>query len=649
MKICRWTGALALVLALTLAAGCGKTPAPSSGGEPASTPAKVERVRITDEAVLDQVWKDYLDLSVFTIQRNFDSPSRLQIEYAIVYCWYSFQRSGGAQELALAGTEDDTQLILPAETMSRLMKRYFDLEVTSFAGARPQSYFWGISYREETGDFLVSLSDNPEIQEVNPSGDDNPWDMYFEEYWDNGDGTTTAVIAPRDSQDAAPTYTRTITFGKRENGELYWKSFHQEWPNYHKADLKGYYEEFVTPFVQEILFDEDATYLGQNETSVYFYTIGSASSGADETLCRRVTFYQLSKEDYVVNREMSVEVDWDDAYDGYHSVSVKAVEDGFLMTAPQKIYRVGYDLGAPQQVDLPPYMAERIVAADLTDINGMPYRGMKDRFSGYDVSADLTKFLYSDAEGIHLYQLEVPADELAKRIEDAWWAAKAQEEYTGEPVVEGKDTLLLESELMESGKFGTLGYYLRPQFFDGERRVFCEAGGYESLSATALLTLKEADAPDDWDSDFPWLEATDSRRVSAAEVTVDISPLEDGLLLHYWDESPVRLQVYSFAEGETREVALPQETSFFGYYREQAGLRAYLVCTDGYQNPQEPPDPRIDLMVQNAEEEVPRKIFSASMLSARVEFLDILEDGTYLCAYQVSPGERGILVVREKR
>lgn len=176
----------------------------------------------------------------------------------------------------------------------------------------------------------------------------------------------------------------------------------------------------------------ELTFLKADADYLYLFRAGTENP---EEQTRAVFFYMISRMDGVVHREMTFETAWSTTCPE-DALRLRVREEDLLMLAPDAVYRVEYDLGAPEKIPLPDAVSARMALEG----GGEDARYTYD-FDGYDVSDDLTEFVWADRDGVHSYRLELPADELAERIEDKYWTEKAGNVYGGE-IPEGTDTIL---------------------------------------------------------------------------------------------------------------------------------------------------------------------------------------------------------------
>ncbi len=653
---------LALFLAFVLAAGCGRSPKPP-GLLPVAQGEDGKDLKpqlIADEAVRSGIWKDFL--GYLDRMPPFADPAELPLKDMALFCWQRYLRDGGFDELEQPQPPEGETLppaladrrLLPEDLMTRLIRQYFDRTVTDFSGVEFGQASQNMVYAQAYGGFLVT---RPEQAPLALPEDAAGALWSFDACWDNGGGEVAASVAHRDSADADPSAFYTALLGRREDGTLYWKSLDRQYPSDNRAKLKGYYDEVSTTYPLELLESGRAFCVGQNGQSVFLasyaydpYTLGEENM--------TVTFYQLSREDYEVNREMTVAMAWD----GDGPIAQPLFEDlgdHIQVLTPRKIYRVAHSLGAPQQVALPPFMAERLTLQTSAEDGGDAAARYPDGLVGYDVSDDLTKFLYADDQGVHLYQLEVPADELAKRIEDRYWAGKAMEEYTGPPVVTGEDLLL---EPRVAGEDPATARYLTPRFVGDESAVLIstqvQLPGGQVETTTRLLPLAQGEAPQGWVSDYPWLVPGEEAArwqgpLAFGEERQDGFPLvaeRQGLFYTQPGEDPgeQRLLYYDWATGEVLQLAsgtdqLPQAA----WAARGEGRFGYLT------QPADPTAKKARTILYALDPDAPQGTPPQELLSAapgtQLSLLAVLDDHTYLCYYYAGPGEQSLLKVRETR
>lgn len=353
---------------------------------------------------------------------------------------------------------------------------------------------------------------------------------------------------------------------------------------------------------------------GQDENSICLYRIESPK---EET--RTLTFWQVSREDMTVEREMTMEVAWSEAYTD-EELFVKETASGMMIVSPEQIYTFSLPLCAPKKVDRPAFLVD--TAAQQRE-NGT--------WGGYDVSEDLTKFVFADAQGLHLYLLEVAADELQKRVEDRYWTQRAGQQYTGPAVMTGEDTVFYpaasekqqdgESDYREQTDGNLMLPYGRPRFVNGSEKVSIEE--YET-GRTLFFGVQEAAAPDYWLSELPWYTA-DEEPEAAFPDKVDTP---SGV---FWMEKAFVSNSLRFID-LTSDDSLPFEGEEIVAVAQREERRVWLTETQEYT--------LLKTLDSQGEAVQLLKVRSGMEL----ELLDLFGSQTVLCRY-TTPEQQGYLLV----
>lgn len=669
---------LAALLLTLLAGGCsgsGKPPAllPVARGEDGKD---LKPVLVKDPAVEEALWQDYLDDP--SLLPPFQDPDQLEESQLLSYALTRYLRAEGARDLAPVEPpegEENNRLwngreefyLLPLDQANRLVERYFGRTLETpqdITLGYPVTMVW---YGEEQGGFVIAGSNPfPKAEPPKYAGEQSTTAYVLDRCWDNGDGLVAAVYSLRlTPEDKEPSEVYTALLERRADGSYRWRSLDLHYPNYNKAQLKGYYQLVQSGSPLDQLRDVNGYYLGQNDQSVYLARreIEVLEEGD------RFTFYQLSRQDYAVTRSMTLGVE---AARGLLTPLLKDLGDQMMLLTYHTIYQIPHSLAAPKQTPLPPALAKQLTLVEPKEgEGGGPH--YPHNFRGYDVSADLSKFVYADDRGVHLYQLEVPADELAKRIEDAYWAGKAKEPYTGPPIVTGEDLLLEAHPDAEAGEGTPQVRYGTPRFVaDGTAILLTTetapaTPGGEAIVTTRLIPLTPQEAPEGWNSDLPWLEAGEAAAQWPEGVTFDedkhggIFPLvagQHGLFFtqpgepaqedQQGQQDPEQqLLYYDFATGQTTQIfagsqQLPQAAA-----SRTTGRMAVLT------QPVNPHDKKARIILYGMDPDAPQGTAPRELLSAspqtRLDLLAALDDQTYLCYYYISQGEQGLIKIRETR
>ena len=114
-------------------------------------------------------------------------------------------------------------IVVPAQMMTQWIERYFDLEQTDFSFLKEET--GNFSYSEDKNAILVREGYPAASDEKYLLGERNPWGLELTEALYFSDNIVTATLVSYDTyENMLVSSKQTITFGQRENGELYFLS-----------------------------------------------------------------------------------------------------------------------------------------------------------------------------------------------------------------------------------------------------------------------------------------------------------------------------------------------------------------------------------------------------------------------------------------
>lgn len=441
-----WKRCLAGLLCLALLSGCQPNPA----GEPASLDSSASGEdlaaaarEVTDPAELEQLWQDYLGLAIIPLQREFSFPEEADLGELTAYCWYSYARKLESPD-ALQPAEAEGEYILPGDEMLRLLERYFNWKPATLEEADPENHYSGIRYEPEENCFVVRWPEEDDfIRPGYPYGPDNPWDIGFESFRYNGDGTATAVLTQESLYEEGAVGSRDIyTMGVRKEGDLYFQSMVTEYVPTDIAQVTGDYTPLPALAAGDWLAEnQSVTALVMGDSLILSAEVWDGSGGSTQLRRFRLEDWQLQGE-----LELSA------------TGSLQPYGSGLVLMAEDACWKIDAGLSGSEPLPLPESLAAAMES---------------EHFGGYDVSTDGWLWVYSDEQGIQLLDSQT-----------------------------GELRCLKQHRLSDSGKFGMMGYEVSPQFVCGDSAVLSWRGVYEGYSDVTLIPVDGGKAtilPNYWD------------------------------------------------------------------------------------------------------------------------------------------------------
>lgn len=258
-----------------------------------------------------------------------------------------------------------------------------------------------------------------------------------------------------------------------------------------------------------------------------------------------------------------------------------------------------------EEMPLPPIIKEKIRREPKYDSYGFP----DIYFGGYDVSKDFEKLVYSDEEGVKLYNLTDNTEILLS------------------PTVP-----ITVSELLKNS------YHSNPRFVADDQKVITTMTGYEGTLGYTLCSLK--------DSTIQKYDIS-SESSSTGFIRYDTGLLELNTPFYNREKESTKYKTIflEFLTGELKEIALKDtgDTDYItpsDYIYVGQNYAAFITTTwdeDDYANNMSYIK-RINLNTLEVEPGV------ASVKAADVHILGVLSDGRVLFSYYLNPSEKGICI-----
>ncbi|MBC8586440.1 hypothetical protein [Youxingia wuxianensis] len=590
----------ALILALLfIVCGCTQpeiSPA-SSSQEPEEPPMQV---RQASKEQLSQIWDGYILPGIANIfNHDFEVPEELDPRELVIYCWRLYGLSQQADSLERVeerrpGDSQDDQMqswiVVPAQMMTQWIERYFDLEQTDFSFLKEET--GNFSYSEDKNAILVREGYPAASDEKYPLGERNLWGLELTEALYFSDNIVTATLVSYDTyENMLVSSKQTITFGQRENGELYFLSCSSESINNHQAVITGKYSAYTADFGEQLETLSGFKMIGETQDSVYLYDsqINNINWGEEKLL----TIYQLSNATFRLQSKVEIPMQWSENA-LFSGVSMR--DGSIFVRAPFAVYEVSEDLSLVREVELPECIYEKATGATGDNLG----------FYGYDMLPDYSKFVYGDKGGLFLYDLETDAQ-----------------------------TELIRNKFQETPMGKSVAVRSFPRFVKDDTQVISSVAGYESGAGWSVIELATGNSL----ADIPLYH------VSPFDVYYD-----DGLAMigtfidnNKWPENGY----YDFDTGEITLIEFESENTFsirrtseVGY--DGQGYSAFLL-----------PDEREDgygwkLGVLDHDTcEVKENILTIQ--NAQAQVIGVLADGRVMVYYRVNSAEQGLLVTPPPR
>jgi|GEM_PF-6922647 len=413
-----------ILLTALSAGGCRTNPAES----------EQEVIEVTDTAQLERIWSDYIYDGITTVLNDeFAEPAEMEHKYFLIS--YVLQRMARVEAGETAvGDAIFREIAIPAvAAVQEQIKLYFGAEAQLDLAAELAR-----GYGTEPGDTTVNVNIG-----MIPYGTPNPWGIVMDKvtYDPARSEYTVKLDAIANTQTGRVWRTTYAVLGEREDGSLYYRSVRYEYPETDLVKISGAYS------------DLDPAAFGA-EAIVYSLPINV--SGGDiggKLLLRAVrqlpnseTVLTYSIYDPAANRLVNSLVlpqtkeEWCDG--------VRILPDRLIFKMNDGFYVTDLDLNCLNSgmTELPTAVREALA-------------GREEHYAAYDVSADLKRIVYTDKDGLHLYDLGT-----------------------------GESAPLAEHLPVDSDLFDT-AYILAPHFSAGDEAVIAKLSGYEGYYGVLSVNL----------------------------------------------------------------------------------------------------------------------------------------------------------------
>jgi hypothetical protein len=194
----RWIQLFALSMMMILVSGClldtsrveGEklvvdnisTQQEESESEPDPKPELEGPIEITDYKTLKKLWEEYFYDAITTVSNTheFDSPQDIDVNYLLDFAAQKYVQENGVEHLELE-FEDSSTRLLPREELMPYIDRYFNMEEVEW-----DEQYYPLSYHKGN--------------KANYLHEQNPWGLTFENVYRYPDGTISADYVEYDRE-----------------------------------------------------------------------------------------------------------------------------------------------------------------------------------------------------------------------------------------------------------------------------------------------------------------------------------------------------------------------------------------------------------------------------------------------------------------
>jgi len=467
-----------VVLLLTFLAGCNSNPQdlPEQASENNEEEVKLDAEKnahnqeadlnygeITDPKKLEELWQEYLYDTIATIGNAHDFNSAAEIDpiYIAEYSWKRYITEHGKESLALADEASGSRnRVFPLETVQKYAQRYFNLTTLDVTKIDERYY------DSERRAFIFSFGDERDRPRYNGR---NPWGVKLGEVTRNSDGTITAVLEKYVSS-AARRVERTQTYilKPHEDGSLYFVSGQEKYINNHLVELTGDFKHF----------DKIAGFGGNNMQELFM--LGEQ----DNQLILAYAPYDKKKNGslmLVSPETMKVEKKLD-LGENFAATHAAVMGEKIVVRLKDKVRLIDKKLEQSEEVPLPQVIKDKIARASQQD----------RYFGGYDISKDLTKIVYSDEEGLKLFNLADNSEKMLAETQPVGSELGASNEGDLKLLsLADRTEKPLASTLSVGRDFFSRSYHSSPRFVADGQKVITTMTGYESAMGYTLYDLQK--------------------------------------------------------------------------------------------------------------------------------------------------------------
>jgi len=547
--------------------------------------------KVTDPVELEKLWQEYLYDTIGNIGNidEFNSAAEIDPIYIADYCQLRYVAEHGTEGLEPVSEEYSSIRLLPLDTVLEYAKRYFNLtslDVTKIDDSH---------YDSEKRAFICPYSADRNRPPYTGSNNRSIY-IYLDKVIKNHNGTVTAVLVERDRRHSDRIiWTMTYTLKQREDGSMYFVSGKREYINNNLVSITGDYQRFdritglegYMPYQYLTMIDE-----------------------IDDRLIMLYTPYQEGKNAILMHvnlNTMTVEKKLE-LNDETESGNVSLKGENIIVRYKDKYEIFDKNLEKKGSYPLPKAITDKI--------NREPKYNEKHfavvYFGGYDVSIDGTKFVYTDEEGLKLYN-----------------------------TIDGSEKLLSKSVPITDSELIDFSYHYAPRFVAGERKVITTMSGYECTMGYTLYDLEN--------DTIRTYDIVGSEGLSTHLIRYDTGLMEINTYIWGKDGEPGKYKtIYlDFATGECHEIHLEDRgVPHIVMPGELYVGRNFAAFITIHQYPNDPAKnttyyiQRLNLKTMQLETKV------VTVKGAGTNISGVLADGRIVFWYFLNPSEQGICITR---
>lgn len=396
----------------------------------------LKTVDITDPIEIEKLWQEYFYSAIATVcnNRDFNSPEEIDPIRVAEFCWYKYTLEKGTDDLELV-SKDSPLRVFPLEIVLEYAKKYFNLTSLDVSKV-PKEY----RYDLERKAFILGI---PAGQAPSTYTDKNPWGLHIDKVTRNSDGTITAVIQQYDSYETKRvTLNRILILKQGEEGGLYIASGRWEYVNNHLVTINGDYTHAhkIQGYNGSM---EELSMIGEADGKLIM-----AYAPFDEE--KASSLMLVNPDSLRVEKTLELE-------ENINYTEIRQTPNRLIACFDDKIWTFSRELERLEEIPLPDVVRDKIEREPKYDSEGKS----EIYFGGYDVSSDLTKLVYSDEEGVKLYNLTT-----------------------------GSERLLFKTKEAEGDKFLNKYYYSMPRFVSEGKKIITVVYGYECIRNYTLYDLE---------------------------------------------------------------------------------------------------------------------------------------------------------------
>lgn len=577
---------LVLILLVIFFSGCSSQETEKLSEETMEKIKQEEKLavgEITDPKELEKLWQEYFYHSITTIGNNkgFNSAEEINPLYVAEFCWYKYITEHSRESLELV-SEDSNLRLFPLDSVLDYARRYFNLTNLDLSNIEEWSYDF------KKNGFTFNLGSDREIPSYT---DRNSWGTHLDKVTRNSDGTVTAVLVKYDNyQHTRVKATDTYTLKPHEDGSLFFVSCRRDYVNNNLVSLTGNFQRFdriegLEGYIGEL------SMLGEENNRLIMAKMSYGQQKDAALLLLNADTMKVERK-YELNSNLA-----------FFDVGLKG--ERIIIRREDSLLLIDKKFALIEEMPLPEVIKEKIQREPKFDSYGFP----DIYFGGYDVAKGFGKIVYSDEEGVKLYN-----------------------------ITDNTEILLAPTVPITGSELLKKSYHSNPRFVADDRKVITTMTGYEGTLGYTLCSLK--------DSTVQKYDIS-SESSSTGFIRYDSGLLELNTSFYNREKESTEYKTLflDFVSGELREIALkdigdtgyiiPSDHTYVGQ-----NYAAFIITTwDEYDYANNMSFiKRINLKTFEVEPEV------ASVKAADVHILGVLSDGRVLFSYYLNPSENGVCI-----